>query len=103
MLWLPVEGDKRIDFLHRRIGRGILWSPSVKDEEILAKDWLEYVLMMSTGRLHEIDASMGEYLQVRPKAANGKSLCYGFDEAGDKALTLPRGFYLRSRFTNTVL
>ena len=103
VLWLPVEGDKRIDFLHRRIGRGILWSPSVKDEEILAKDWLEYVLMMSTGRLHEIDASMGEYLQVRPKAANGKSLCYGFDEAGDKALTLPRGFYLRSRFTNTVL
>ena len=53
--------------------------------------------------LAEIDASMGEYLQVRPKAANGKSLCYGFDEVGNKILTLPRGFYLRSSFTMTVL
>ena len=103
VLWLPIEGDKRIDFLARRIGRAILWSPSVHDEAILAKDWLESVLMISTGRLHEIDASMGEYLQVRPKAANGKSLCYGFDDVGDKVMTLPRGFYLRSRFTKTVL
>lgn len=103
VLWLPIEGDKRIDFLARRIGRAILWSPSVHDEAILAKDWLESVLMISTGRLHEIDASMGDYLQVRPKAANGKSLCYGFDDVGDKVMTLPRGFYLRSRFTKTVL
>ena len=103
VLWLPIEGDKRISFPHRRIGRGILWSPSVQDEAILAKDWSEFTLMISTGMLAQIDASMGDYLQVRPKAANGKSLCYGFDDAGNKELTLPRGFYLRSRFTMKIL
>jgi len=59
--------------------------------------------MISTGRLAEINAGMGQYLQVRPKAANSKSLCYGFDETGNKVLTLPRGFYLRSTFTASIL
>jgi len=103
VLWLPVEADKQIEFQNRRIGRAILWSPSIDEEAVLASDWSELALMIGTGRLAEIDASMGQYLQVRPKAANSKSLCYGFDEAGNKILTLPRGFYLRSRFTATIL
>lgn len=103
VLWLPVEGDKEIPFHHRRVGRGVLWSPSASEEAILAEDWTEFVLMISTGKLAEIHAGMGEYLQVRPKAANSRSLCYGFDEQGDKVLTMPRGFYLRSSFTKKVL
>jgi len=102
VLWLPVEGDRAIDFPHRRIGRAILWSPSPEEEGVLCKDWLDLTLLINTGRLAEISANMGEYLQVRPKAAHGKSLCYGFDEMGNKTLTLPRGFYLRSRFTMTI-
>ena len=103
VLWLPIEGDRRIDFSHRRIGCGVLWSPTAEDEAVLAKDWSDLTFMISTGMLAEIDATMGDYLQVRPKAANGKSLGYCFDEAGNKVLTLPRGFYLRSSFTKTVL
>ena len=98
-----IEGDKNIPFLDRRIGRGILWSPSVDEEAILAKDWSEFALMISTGRLSEINASMGDYLQIRPKAATAKSLCYGFDEVGNKIQTLPRGFYLRCGFTKNIL
>jgi len=103
VLWLPVEGDTAISFSDRRIGRGVLWSPSSDEEAILEKDWSEFVLMISTGKLTEINASMGDYLQVRPKAANSKTLCYGFDEAGNKISTMPRGFYLRSNFTKNVL
>ena len=103
VLWLPIEGDPRIAFPHRRIGSGLLWSPSAKDEAVLAEDWSELTRMITTGMLAEINASMGEYLQIRPKAANAKSLCYGFDESGNKVLTLPRGFYLRSSFTKTIL
>ena len=102
VLWLPIEGDKSIEFLQRRIGRAILWSPSISDVEILNKDWTEFVLMISTGKLAEINATMGEYLQIRPKAANGKSLCYGYDETGSKVLTMPRGFYLRASFTGKI-
>ena len=100
VLWMSIEGDAAIPFPHRRIGRGLLWSPTAQDEAILANDWSELTLMIGTGRLSDIDASIGDYLQVRPKGANAKSLCYGFDDLGNKVLTLPRGFYLRSSFTS---
>ena len=103
VLWIPIEGNKTILFSERRIGRAILWSPSIEEETILAKDWHEFALLISTGRLSEINATMGDYLQVRPKAANAKSLCYGFDELGNKIQTLPRGFYLRSVFTKSII
>ena len=103
VLWVPIEGCRSLSFNCRRIGRGILWSPSADEEATLAKDWSFFALMIATGQLSQLDARMGDYLQVRPKASNSQSLCYGFDEAGDKVLTLPRGFYLRSRFTATLL
>lgn len=103
VLWLPIEGDTQIPFEQRRIGRACLWSPDSQEEHILANDWHELTSMIGTGKLEEIDASMGEYLQVRPKASNARSLCYGFDHEGNKILTLPRGFYLRSRFTATLV
>jgi DNA mismatch repair protein MutH len=103
VLWLPIEGDTKIPFQQRRIGRAFLWSPNDEEESILANDWHELTSMISTGKLEEIDATIGQYLQVRPKAANGKSLCYGFDSEGNKILTLPRGFYLRSSFTHMLI
>lgn len=99
VLWLSIEGDVRIPYIHRRIGRGLLWSPTAEIEAVIANDWHELTSMIGTGMLDEIDAGMGQYLQVRPKAATAKSLCYGFDDVGNKILTLPRGFYLRTRFT----
>lgn len=103
ILWLPIEADKRIPYAARRIGHGVLWSPTIVEEAILEKDWSEFTLLISTGRLSEINASMGEWLQVRPKAMNGKALCYGFDDEGNKVQTLPRGFYLRSMFTASLI
>lgn len=103
VLWLPIEGERSIPFEQRRIGQGFLWSPSREEETVLANDWQELTSMIITGRLEEINARHGDYLQVRPKAANGKSLCYGYDLEGNKILTLPRGFYLRASFTETLV
>lgn len=103
VLWIPIEGETEIPYLHRRIGRGFIWSPDQKEESMLADDWNYLTLQISTGQLETLNATAGEYLQVRPKGANGKSLCYGYDHEGNKVLTLPRGFYLRSRFTEHIL
>jgi len=103
VLWVPVEGSKTIPFTQRRIGNPFLWSPTIDQENILQQDWQELSTMIGTGKLEEIHAGLGEYLQVRPKAANARSLCYGFDSQGNKVPTLPRGFYLRSSFTATLL
>ena len=103
VLWIPIEGDTDIPYSQRRIGQGFLWSLDASQEAILAADWNYLTQQISTGYLETLDAKAGEYLQVRPKAANGKSLCYGFDSQGNKVKTLPRGFYLRSSFTATII
>ncbi|MDF1828169.1 MAG: DNA mismatch repair endonuclease MutH [Legionellaceae bacterium] len=103
VLWLPIEGDTHISFAHRRIGRAFLWSPTPKDAQILKRDWTELSFMLGSGQMADVDATMGVYLQVRPKAANARSLCYGFDAEGNKVPTLPRGFYLRPSFTENML
>lgn len=103
ILWVPIEGDTDIPYPQRRVGQGFLWSPDEAQECILEEDWNYLSFQISTGHLETLDAQSGEYLQVRPKAASGKSLCYGYDIHGNKIKTLPRGFYLRSRFTAKIL
>jgi DNA mismatch repair protein MutH len=103
VVWIPVEGDRDIPYHHRRIGSGFIWSPTINQTLILARDWTDLTTMISTGQLEALDAREGEYLQVRPKAANSKSLCFAYDAEGNKIQTLPRGFYLRSTFTAQLL
>ena len=50
-----------------------------------------------------ITARHGEVLQLRPKAANSKALTEAIGEFGQPILTLPRGFYLKKRFTGALL
>ena len=102
VLWLPIEAADEVDFVHRRIGQGKLWSPSAAQLSVLENDWNYLSSLIAMGRVAEIDARMGEYLQVRPKGANACSLCDGYNESGQIVKTLPRGFYLRSLFTASI-
>lgn len=103
VLWLPVEAGPRIPLSQRRVGRGFIWSPNKSEIAILAADWNELTFLVNTGHLEQINGKIGRYLQIRPKAANAKELCYGYDDEGNKVLTLPRGFYLRCKFTAEIL
>ncbi len=103
VLWIPVESEKDLPVTERRIGQAILWSPSPEQEKILQQDWEELMDLVCTGQLANISAKQGTYLQIRPKAANANSLVNTEDEEGNAALTLPRGFYLRSVFTQQIL
>ena len=103
VLWLPIEADPDIPLAARRIGSAILWSPDEKQEAALRRDWEELMDMIATGELEKITAHQGQYLQVRPKAANAKALGNGINEDGEEMLTLPRGFYLRTSFTKQIL
>ena len=103
VLWLPFEASPNIPFSLRRVARGFFWQPTQQDEAIIAKDWQELTELVVLGKLNEISAKLGEVLQIRPKAANGKSLCAGVDDRGQVIQTLPRGFYLRRSFTARLL
>lgn len=103
VLWLPIEANKNIPLATRRIGSAILWSPNQQQEQILQQDWQELMDMVAMGKLEQITAYQGQYLQIRPKAANKKSLRIGISNEGDNILTLPRGFYLRPSLTRQIL
>lgn len=103
VLWLPIEAEKSIPLKERRIGNAVLWRPSAQQDAALKQDWEEHMELISLGRIHEISAHHGTYLQIRPKAANSKALRDTTDEDGNSVKTLPRGFYLRTQFTASIL
>ncbi|MGW8227461.1 MAG: DNA mismatch repair endonuclease MutH [Gammaproteobacteria bacterium] len=103
VLWVPVEADATLPVAVRRIGMALLWTPSPQQEAVLKQDWEELMELIVTGKLAQISAHHGTWLQIRPKAANARALCTTFDEQGAPTETLPRGFYLRPSFTRTLL
>jgi DNA mismatch repair protein MutH len=103
VLWIPFEVNKDIPIALRRIGSPVLWRPDIAQEQQLKADWQELCDMIVLGNIDKISSSMGTYLQIRPKAADSSSLTKNKNQTGQNKLTLPRGFYLRSSFTRTIV
>lgn len=103
VLWIPVEGGREIPLRERRVGAPLLWSPDAEEDEMLRQDWDELMDMIVLGRVEQITARHGAWLQIRPKAANSKALTEGIGDQGQPIMTLPRGFYLKKSFTGPLL
>ena len=93
----------RIPVACRRIGSPVLWRPDAQQEKQLKDDWQELCDMIALGEIDKISASMGEYLQIRPKAANASKLTQDKNQTGENTFTMPRGFYLRPSFTHSII
>ena len=103
VLWVPYEASKTVEYAKRRIGNAILWQPSAEQSLQLQQDWEEIMEKLCLGEQQQLSAHFGQYLQVRPKAANSQTLTKAYDEQGDLCQTLPLGFYLRPSFTRTII
>lgn len=103
VLWIPVEADPDIPLALRKLGSGFIWTPDEEDLDILQSDWEEFMEIISLGKVESITAHQGDYLQIRPKAANASMVTAGIGRNGRLRKTLPRGFYLRTSFTNKIL
>ncbi|MGD8860626.1 MAG: DNA mismatch repair endonuclease MutH [Myxococcales bacterium] len=99
VLWVPVESERDVPLARRRVGAALLWSPSAAQERDLRDDWEEIASLIGRGDLELITAHLGRYLQVRPKARNADVRKRALDGRGAPVHALPRGFYLRTRFT----
>jgi len=66
-------------------------------------DWQELTDMIVLGDVENITGRHGQVLQLRPKAANSKAKTQAFDRHGRPFETLPRGFYLKTSFTQILL
>ncbi|MEW9808952.1 MAG: DNA mismatch repair endonuclease MutH [Candidatus Symbiodolus clandestinus] len=103
VLWIPIVGARGCLWSERRLGNPLLWSPNAQQLHQLQQDWEELMEQIVLGNSQKISAHYGEVLQLRPKAANRRARTAGIDKDGKVIMTLPLGFYLRSRFTATLL
>ncbi|MDG2957485.1 DNA mismatch repair endonuclease MutH [Exercitatus varius] len=103
VLWIPVQGERRIPLAERYIGAPVLWQPDAEQENRLRRDWEELMDYIVLGKVHQINATLGEVLQLRPKGTNNKARTQGIGRKGEVIETLPLGFYLRKEFTAEIL
>ncbi len=86
-----------------RVGRVVLWRPTPAQEAVLAADFDEIVGLIGAGGVEALTARVGRWLQARPKAAHSRARTLAFGPEGERTSALPRGFYLRARFTGAIL
>ncbi|WMY96345.1 MAG: DNA mismatch repair endonuclease MutH [Arsenophonus sp.] len=103
ILWIPIEGEKKIPLGKRKITHPILWSPNLTEEKLIKRDWEELMDMIVLGYIENLNGNYGEILQIRPKAANKNILTKGIGKYGKPIMTQPRAFYLKKKFTSQIL
>lgn len=103
VLWVPILAEKGFSPAQRQIGTPFIWQASPAQEQALRQDWEELMELLALGQINSVNAHMGEYLQLRPKAANGRITKQALGEQGELIQAQPKGFYLRTRFTQWIL
>lgn len=100
VLWVPVHTDAAGS---RSVGRAVFWRPTATQEAVLQGDFDDVMGRIGIGDIESVTAHLGRWLQVRPKAADGAARTIAFGGEGERIDTVPRGFYLRARFTGALL
>lgn len=103
VLWIPIEVLSDRSLPTRRVGMPFLWSPSPLISKQLQQDWEELMEMIELGQFENLDAHKGEYLQIRPKAPNSKTFIKVISHLGEILSIVPKGFYLRTQFTKSII
>lgn len=103
VLFVPLRAPDGVAWPTREIGAPVLWSPSAEQERVLRADFEEVVGLVGIGRVEDLTAHLGAWLQVRPKARDGRARTIAWDADGAPIATVPRGFYLRTRCTAELL
>lgn len=103
VLWVPIARQKDSVVMDYKVATPFLWQPNETDFLTIRQDWENAIELVNLGQVDKLNARLGDILQVRPKAANSKALTQALDREGKIIETLPRGFYLRSQFTQQIL
>lgn len=103
VLFLPVVGGPSVALGERVLGRAVLWMPSPDQRAQLKSDYDDIMGLVGIGRVEDVSAHLGRYLQLRPKARDGSARTIVPGRDGERIATVPRGFYLRATFTAALL
>lgn len=103
VLFVPIVGARTTVLADRVLGPALLWEPSTSDRAQLRADYDDIMGLVGMGRIEEVSARLGRFLQLRPKARDGSARTLAFGREGERIATVPRGFYLRATFTGGLL
>lgn len=103
ILWVPIDADKNKPIGERTIGTPFLWTPSAQITLQLKQDWEELTELIKFGQFENLSAHKGKYLQIRPKAPNSKTFIQVTNHEGELISIVPKGFYLRASFTQSIV
>jgi DNA mismatch repair protein MutH len=103
VLWVPIIAERHIPVPLRQIATPFLWQMDEQNEALLQRDWEELMELITFGHHDKINATYGEALQLRPKAADSSVRTQAFNQQGQPIQAPPKGFYLRTSFTKQIL
>lgn len=103
VLWVPIIAERDIPVPLRQIATPFLWQMDEQNETLLKGDWEELMELITFGHHDKINATYGEALQLRPKAADSSVRTQAFNQSGQPIQAPPKGFYLRTSFTKQIL
>ena len=103
VLFVPIVQDVRVRDGRPTIGAPLFWQPTAAQDAVLRADFDDLVGLIALGHIEALTARLGHWLQVRPKAAHGRVRTRAYSADGEPLQVMPRGFYLRARFTAALL
>ncbi len=103
VLWVPVQARSEVSVPERRFGEPFLWSPDEATQRVLRDDWESIIGAVAAGDVENVTARQGQFLQLRPKAANASVRSLAPAPDGSVQMHNPRGFYLRTRLTRSII
>ncbi|NUP09079.1 MAG: DNA mismatch repair protein MutH [Polyangiaceae bacterium] len=103
VLFVPVVGERTTPLPARVFGAPSLWRPTPDQEAQLRADYDDIMGLVGIGRMEDVSAHLGRYMQLRPKARDGSARTIVAGREGERIATVPRGFYLRPSFTGAIL
>ncbi len=103
VLFMPVIGARDVPLPDRSFGRPVVWQPTPAQDRQLNADYDDIMGLVGIGRIEDVTAHLGRYLQLRPKAKDGSVRTLARGAEGERFGTVPRGFYLRPAFTGALL
>src|SRR5690242_11898455 len=82
VLFVPIVVADEEPMESRRIGSPLLWRPTLEQEAILRDDFETAMGAIGAGNVEALTARSGRWLQVRPKAATGRTRTFSFGPEG---------------------
>lgn len=103
ILFVLLLAPKGMDLKERRILGYFFYQPPQAELEKIATDYNEFCELIFSSQARNINGSLGNIIQMRPKAANSNTFTKIRDGQGNTTYASPKGYYFRSSYTTKLI